>query len=446
MIKASASCPAILVSGPASGQGKTTVTVALARLHARQGRRVRIFKCGPDFLDPQWHALASGGPVYQLDLWMSGEADCSARLHQAALEADLIIIEGVMGLFDGQPSSADLARRFRVPVLAVIDAFAMAGTFGALAYGLQHYQDGLQWAGVLANRVVGERHADMLCAGLGDKRYWLGALFHDTSFQLPERHLGLTAPLEVKDAMARLDAVADALATTPLGQLDKEGLSRWSVDFPAPENIKRAAPLLNGVSIAIARDEAFCFIYDANIDALRVLGAHLTFFSPLADPSLPPCDAVWLPGGYPELHALRLNTNHSMRASLVSHKAAGRPIWAECGGMMALFDELVTVDGARYPMWGLLPGTVTMQKRMAALGPQQLIIGGECLRGHSFHYSSCVSSMEPIVRTTSPGKALHAGEGEVVYRHGSVQASYFHAWFPSSLKACASLFLQKGAA
>jgi len=142
------SCPAILVAAPASGQGKTTVVAALARLHARQGRRVRVFKCGPDFLDPVWHELASGAPVYQLDLWINGEADCRARLAAAAREADLILVEGVMGLFDGTPSAADLAQRFGLPVLAVIDAGAMAGTFGALAFGLQHYQPDVPWAGL----------------------------------------------------------------------------------------------------------------------------------------------------------------------------------------------------------------------------------------------------------------------------------------------------------
>ena len=149
-----ARCPAILIAAPASGQGKTTVACALARLHARQGRRVRVFKCGPDFLDPYWLTLASGAPVHQLDLWMTGEADCARRLHAAAQDSDLIIVEGVMGLFDGQPSAADLAQRFGLPVLAVIDASAMAGTFGALAWGLQHYRDGLPFAGVLANRVA----------------------------------------------------------------------------------------------------------------------------------------------------------------------------------------------------------------------------------------------------------------------------------------------------
>ncbi|MEQ1660112.1 MAG: cobyrinic acid a,c-diamide synthase, partial [Hylemonella sp.] len=229
-------CPALLIAAPASGQGKTTVTAALARLHARQGRRVRVFKCGPDFLDPFWHTLATGASVHQLDLWMTGEADCRARLAQAAQEAELIIVEGVMGLYDGQPSAADLAQHFGLPVLAVIDASAMAGTFGALAYGLQHYQPGLRWAGVLANRVGSARHAEMLQQGLREPQHWLGAMQRNPALVLPERHLGLVAATELSDAQQRLDAAADALADTPLGRLTLEELrQRWSVDFPAPE-------------------------------------------------------------------------------------------------------------------------------------------------------------------------------------------------------------------
>ena len=237
-------CPAVLVAAPASGQGKTTVTSALARLHARQGKRVRVFKCGPDFLDPYWHSLASGAPVYQLDLWMTGEADCRARLHAAALEADLIIVEGVMGLFDGEPSAADLAQRFGLPVLAVVDASAMAGTFGALAFGLQHYRAAMPWAGVLANRVASARHAEMLQTSLQDPDAWMGALMRNADLVLPERHLGLTVASEVPDAMARLDAAADALADTPLGRMTLDDLRRWSVSFEAPgvRAAERSAP------------------------------------------------------------------------------------------------------------------------------------------------------------------------------------------------------------
>jgi len=448
-------CPALLVAAPASGQGKTTVVSALARLHARQGRKVRVFKCGPDFLDPVWHELASGAPVYQLDLWINGEADCRARLAAAAREADLILVEGVMGLFDGTPSAADLAQRFGLPVLAVIDAGAMAGTFGALAFGLQHYQPELPWAGVLANRVASERHAGMLQSSVREPEQWLGAVMRHPAMSLPERHLGLTVASEVVDALDRLDAAADALQATPLGQMTISSLQRWAVAFAAPavasdcwvaacsagDTLPPSRPSLRGKIIAIARDAAFCFIYAANLDCLRELGAELVFFSPLNDSALPPCDALWLPGGYPELHAPALAANTAFRDSLAAHVTAGKPVWAECGGMMALFDTLVTSDGERFNQWGLLPGTVTMHKRLAGLGPQQLITSAGVLRGHTFHYSTCATSLPADYRTARPDEAPAPDAGEAVYRMGSIQASYFHAWFASSPAATAALFL-----
>lgn len=432
-------CPAVIVAAPASGQGKTTITAALARLHARQGRRVRVFKCGPDFLDPFWHTLASGAPVYQLDLWMTGEADCRARLHAAAKEADLIIVEGVMGLYDGQPSAADLARHFALPLLAVVDAGAMAGTFGALVYGLQHYQEGLRWAGVLANRVGSERHAGMLRDSLREPGQWLGALLRNPALTLPERHLGLVAATELDDAMERLDAAADALAATPLGQMGTAVLQHWSVNFSAPE-LPAVPRALAGKTIAVARDAAFCFIYAANIECLQQMGAQIAWFSPLAGEALPACDAVWLPGGYPELHADRLGANHGLRDSLVAHVAQGRPLWAECGGMMALFEQIVDKEGHSHTLWGLLPGRVVMQKRLAALGPQQLQLDGEQLRGHTFHYSTCETRLAPYARTSRPEGTATVGEGEAVYVQGSIGASYFHAWFPSSPVLVARLF------
>lgn len=431
-------CPAILVAAPASGQGKTTVACALARLHARQGRRVRVFKCGPDFLDPCWHALASGAPVYQMDLWMTGEADCRARLHAAAQEADLIIVEGAMGLFDGEPSAADLAQRFGLPVLAVVDASGMVGTFGALAFGLQHYRPHMPWAGVLANRVANARHAGMLQASVAPEQ-WLGAVLRDAAMVMPKRHLGLTVAAEVVDAMERLDAAADALAATPLGQMALEDLQRWAVDFAAPEIPAPVAPALRGKTVAIARDAAFCFIYAANLDTLRALGAELVFFSPLADAALPACDALWLPGGYPELHAETIAANTALRDSLAAHIAAGKPVWAECGGMMALFDTLVTLDGRRHAQWGQLPGEVSMQKLLAGLGPQQLQLAGGTLRGHTFHYSTTATPLQAVGRTSRPGTVPAPDAGEAVWQHGAVRASYFHAWFPSCPEAVAEL-------
>lgn len=431
----------MLVAAPASGQGKTTVAAALARLHARQGRRVRAFKCGPDFLDPHWLALATGAPVHSLDLWMTGEADCRARLHEAAATCDLVIVEGVMGLFDGTPSAADLAERFGLAVVAVIDARAMAGTFGALAFGLQNFRPGLPWAGVLANRVAGERHAGMLKDALRDPAQWLGGLPKGEAFALPERHLGLVGAGELGDAMARLDAAADALAETPLGQRALDALPQLRFDDPPSPVDTPTQPWLAGRTIAIARDAAFSFIYPANLDLLAALGARIVFFSPLAGDALPVCDAVWLPGGYPELHAEALSRCAALRDALSAHVADGKALWAECGGMMSLFDTLVTADGAAHRMWGLLPGRVTMQKRLSGLGPQQLDVEGLTLRGHTFHYSSCETPLPVALRTVKPGAVQAVGAGEAVYAKGALRASYFHAWFPSSPEAAARLFL-----
>ena len=448
-------CPTLLVAAPASGQGKTTVTAAMARLLTRRGKRVRVFKCGPDFLDPQWHALASGHPVHNLDLWLNGEDDLLARLHEAAGQSDLILIEGVMGLFDGDPSAADLAIRLGLPVLAVIDASAMAGTFGAVVHGLRHYRSSLRWAGVLANRVAGAGHAHMLQASVQPETAmdvmdpkiadvdagWLGALPRSVDFSMPERHLGLTLAGELPDAMKRLDALADALAATPLGQLDEAGWQRWSVEFNAPERASVASVLV-GRKIAVARDAAFCFIYQANLDVLQDLGAQLRYFSPLTDSTLPDCDALWLPGGYPELHADTLQKNTGMRECIRQHAQAGKPIWAECGGMMALFDALVQNDGTVHAMWGVLPGRTRMQPRLARLGPQQLVLPEGVLRGHTFHYSLSETLLNPAGHTSKPNTAVADG-GEAVYQQGAVRASYFHPWFASNPAAAASLFMSQ---
>ena len=429
---------AVLVAAPASGQGKTTLACALARLHARAGAQVRAFTCGPDFLDPQWLALASGAPVHGLDLWINGEADCAQRLASATAEADLIVIEGVMGLHDGDPSAADLALRFGVPVLAVVDASAMAGTLAAVAHGLHTWRSGLPWAGVMANRVAGARHAQMLQQAVGERMPWCGALMRDETFTLPSRHLGLAGAAELPDALTRLDRAADALAATPLGQRPLSDWAPWQppIATPTEPNLR----LLAGRRIAVARDAAFAFIYAANLDTLRDLGAELLFFSPLAGDPLPECDAVWLPGGYPELHAARLAERTDLRDQLVAHLAVGRPVWAECGGMMALAETLVDGGGTAHALWGLLPGTAVLGKRLAALGPHAWGQHDQALRGHSFHWSRFDTPLAPW-QHTRPARGVAAGNGEPIYRHGALKASWFHPWFASAPTLVARLFL-----
>jgi cobyrinic acid a,c-diamide synthase len=464
------SCPALFVSAPASNQGKTTVTAALARYHAAQGRKVRVFKTGPDFLDPMILERASGRPVYQLDLWMGGEEHCRTLLYEAALDADLILIEGVMGLFDGTPSSADLAQLFGVPVLAVIDAEAMAQSFGAIAHGLATYRSELPFAGVLANRVAGARHAEMTEQGMPSGLVYWGAVNRDEGFELPDRHLGLVQAEEVGDLEQRLDALAAALQGTKLTQLPPRvvfAASRWTPSdegTPATEGegargeggglpagapvagsssttVFAPQPILSGTRIGIARDRAFSFLYHANLDLLTAMGAELVFFSPLADDALPAVDSVYLPGGYPELHLGRLSANRRMAEALRTHVNAGKPLYAECGGMLYLLESLTDVKGQRAAMAGILPGGSTMQPRLKGLGYQTAALPGGVLRGHTFHHSTMETSLTPWAR----GERLYnTSAGEPIYRQDNIVASYLHTYFPSNPRAAAELFLSRG--
>jgi cobyrinic acid a,c-diamide synthase len=427
---ATRSCPALLVSAPASGQGKTSVTAALARWHSRQGRRVRVFKTGPDFLDPMVLERASGSPVYQLDLWMNGEADVLLRLFEAAASADLILVEGVMGLFDGTPSSADLARTLGLPVLAVIDGSAMAQTFGAVATGLARYRDDVCVYGVAANRVGSAYHAQLLRQSLPPDLRWLGALPREEHLALPERHLGLVSAGELADLDMRLDALADAWHAHADAALPPP------VTF-APCDAVPVAPRLRGVRIAIARDAAFCFLYPANLDLLRAAGAELRFFSPLAGESLPECDAVWLPGGYPELHLPALSQNEDLRAALHAHRDAGKPLLAECGGMLYALDALADRDGAALPMAGLLPGHATLQPRLTAIGLQAVELPEGVLRGHTFHFAQAEIDATPLAHATNPNGASSC---EAVYRDRRMTASFVHFYFPSQPDAALGLF------
>lgn len=423
-------CPAMLIAAPASGQGKTTVTAALARLHSRQGRKVRVFKCGPDFLDPMILQAASGAPVYQLDLWMVGLEQSRRLLWEAAAEADLILIEGVMGLFDGTPSAADLARQFGVPVLGVIDGSGMAQTFAAMAWGLANFQPDLGFAGVLGNKLGSVRHGEILRDSLPDSLHWYGGLPRSTDMELPSRHLGLVQAAELPDLLARLDAAADALEQSSGAPLPAP------VSFPAP-SAEVLQPLLAGVRIGVARDQAFAFIYQANLALLQAMGAELIFFSPLTDETLPEVDSVYLPGGYPELHGDTLAGNEAMAQALHAHHAAGKPLVAECGGMLYLFDALTDRDGVQHRMAGLLPGKAVMQLRLAALALQEVRLPEGSLRGHTFHHSLLDTRLEPLAQGECPN---YRRTSEAVFRDGRLTASYIHFYLPSNPQAAAALF------
>lgn len=425
-------CPAMLISGPASGQGKTTLTAAFAYHHRRQQRQVRVFKTGPDFIDPQILAYASGHPVYQLDLWMMGVEHCRELLFRAAGVADLILIEGVMGLYDGDSSSADLAQAFGVPVAVAIDALGMAQTFAAVAYGLANYRPQLPFAGVIANKVGSMGHAKFLEEALAGRMPLLAVMANDQAISMPSRHLGLLQADEITDLDARLARAADLLNSfTPCRLPDQV---RFEPIVSVPPSC-----LLAGQRIAIARDAAFSFLYPANLDCLQAMGAELRFFSPLADSELPEADSVYLPGGYPELHLQALSENRSMKQALHAHHQAGKPIYAECGGFLYLLETLTDINGQPAQMAGILPGHARMQSKLASLGMHSLQLEQGEIRGHSFHYSSLETAMQPFALST-PRRSGH-GRGESFFRSGRLQASYLHNYFPFNPELAAGLFL-----
>jgi cobyrinic acid a,c-diamide synthase len=434
--------PVLLIAGLASGQGKTTVTAAIAAAVRQRGHCVQVFKAGPDFIDPMVLARASGQPVYNLDDRMVGLAESRQRVAAAAAAADLVLIEGAMGLYDGPPSAADLARGLGVPVAVLVDAGAMAQTFGAVVHGLASYGglhgQPLQVLGAIANRVAGPGHgatlADSLPPGLP-----LLASIPRVDQTLPERHLGLASEdhAAIDAALIRLaQSIDDAMVARLLGLPGWNGQVELAPIVPLAQG-----GLLSGRHIAVARDPAFRFIYPANLDTLQALGATLCFFSPLADEPVPPqATALWLPGGYPELFAERLSAAQRWTASVRDFAQAGHPVWAECGGLMALCEGLTDAAGQRHAMAGLLPGEVQMQSRLAGLGVQQWALPDTAdappLRGHTFHYSQFSTVLSPAGHCLS----LAGAPGEAVWRQGSVQASYFHTYFSSSPQATAALF------
>jgi len=415
---------------PNSGAGKTTIVAAVARFHRNQGRKVHVFKTGPDFLDPKILEQASGETVHQLDLWMVGEEQCKNLLYKSAQEADLILIEGVMGLFDGNPSSAELAKTFGIPIITIINAEAMAQTFGAIAYGLANYDKKLNFAGVIANRVASSRHADMLEQSISNKSNFIGSIYRDASITLPDRHLGLFQANEINDLEQRIENAADQIKSTKLSLLPTPSEFKTG-------NIPKTSQLLKDIKIGIARDDAFSFLYAANIDALELLGAELSFFSPLTDTNIPNVDCLYFPGGYPELHAEILSKNKNMHHAIKQHYEQNKCIVAECGGMMYLIEKLITIDGDNFDMVGIISGTVTMQARLSAIGAQSTSFNNKELRGHTYHYSLMETSMDINGHAT---RHYDGKKGESIFRSKKLFASYVHWYFASNLEATAELF------
>jgi cobyrinic acid a,c-diamide synthase len=432
----------LIIAASRSGSGKTTVTLALLAALRRRGVVVRAAKAGPDYIDPAFHAAATGAPSLNLDSWAMAPGLLGALAREASQNAEIFAIEGVMGLFDGvaaapgrSGSTADLAVRFGLPVVLVLDVSGQSQTAAAVARGLAMHDPAVRIAGVVLNRVGSARHqalvADaMVSAGMPV----LGAVKRDAGLATPERHLGLVQASEHADLAEKLDRLADmaereldldaiVAAAAPL-KLSREVMAEsLPVSLPPP-----------GQRIALATDHAFSFIYPHVVAGWRRAGAEIVAFSPLADEPPPPdCDGCWLPGGYPELYAGVLAAARGFRDGLARF-AATRPVHGECGGYMVLGAGLEDADGVRHEMTGLLGHDTSFADRKLHLGyrearliaPSALGPAGSTLRGHEFHYASVAypGNDAPLCELVDgQGQALGPSGG----RRGHVTGAFFHA-------------------
>ncbi|MEE1655117.1 cobyrinate a,c-diamide synthase [Microvirga sp. CF3062] len=431
--------PGLLIAAPRSGSGKTTVVLGLQRALARRGLNVRGVKCGPDYIDPAFHAAATSAPSFNLDSFAMSRPLLGSIASQAAGDADLVLAEGSMGLFDGirqeighTGASADIAALFGWPVILVLDVSGHAQSAAAVALGCARFDPRIHVAGVVLNKVASERHRRLVEDGMARIGLpVLGALTRNTDLALPERHLGLVQAGETEELDARLERLADAVE----GAVDLDrlvALARPTQVDSDDEVIPLAPP---GQRIALASDQAFSFVYPHVLAGWRKAGAEIATFSPLADEPPPSdCDVCWLPGGYPELHAGRIAEARRFLGGLRSF-AGSRPIHGECGGYMVLGQSLEDGDGHVHPMAGLLPVETSYAKRRMHLGYRiaHLLRGGimgpagQCLVGHEFHYAS-------VTQSDMSGDAAFAritdAEGQDLgiagHRNGPVTGSFFH--------------------
>jgi cobyrinic acid a,c-diamide synthase len=433
----------LIVSAPRSGSGKTIVTMALLAALRRRGIAVRAAKAGPDYIDPGFHAAATGYPSVNLDSWAMPPALLDRLLDDAARAADFLLIEGAMGLFDGLPgpagrtgAAADLAARFGLPVLVVLDISGQSQTAAALVRGLAAHDSAVRIAGVVLNRVGSERHRRLVSdaiAALGVPL--LGSLPRDANLALPERHLGLVQAREHAD----LPTWIDRLAAMAEQHIDLDGVVASSAMLPPHRPVEQKVTALSppGNRIALAADAAFTFIYPHVLGGWRQAGAEVVRFSPLADEPPPDdCDCCWLPGGYPELHAGALAAAARFRAGLARF-AATRPVHGECGGYMVLGEGLIDANGTRHAMTGLLGHATSFADRRLHLGYREAKLLAECplgparagVRGHEFHYASLSSQADD-----APLAELTDGEGRPLgpsgARRGHVTGTFFHAIAP----------------
>jgi cobyrinic acid a,c-diamide synthase len=453
----------LVIAGTHSGCGKTTVTLGLMAALKKRKLIVQPFKSGPDFIDAGLHRLVTGRPSRNLDLWMCGEDYVKKCFRRHSTDADISVVEGVMGLYDGGLSTAALAGCLDIPVVLVVDAYGMAETAGAIVKGIRDMDSAPRFAGVIFNRVASESHFKRLRESVTDMPA-LGYLPRDLNFEIPHRHLGLTTAEDNPIAGENIDRLADAVAK----YIDIEWICNQTSPSPQSshsrgEDVLCSSPPLRGgdegagdsggfipgtmsksklIKLAVARDRAFCFYYEDNLDLLKEAGAELAFFSPLADKHLPPdIHGVYIGGGYPELHAEQLSLNRSMLKSVRDWAESDGAIYAECGGLMYLSKGIRTTENEAYEMSGIFPFETVMKKSRSRLGYREIGLTGNCLigsvnsvaRGHEFHYSEI---MEGQAQDVNRSYSVKGSSGDMLsaegYTHKKTLASYVHLHFGSN--------------
>jgi cobyrinic acid a,c-diamide synthase len=446
----------LVIAGTSSGVGKTSLALGLAAAMVRRGLRVQTFKVGPDFLDPTYLALASGRPCYNLDGWMTGREYVRQLPARTTADADVAVIEGVMGMFDGaspdslEGSTAEIALWLDAPVLLVTNAHGSARSLAAAVKGFNEFERGVRVAGVIANQSGSDRHKAWLAEALAAAGLppLAGTVPRGSLPSLPSRHLGLVTADDRVLPRETIEQLGQACAKhLDIDLILRLARSASAITTPAPA---AQAPLRNRVRLGIARDEAFHFYYPDNLEALEACGAELVPFSPLADRALPQgLDAIYFGGGYPEVHAEQLAANEEMTEAVRRFAAEGRPVYAECGGLMYLGRSLRTLDGKRLPLAGVLPIDTAMLGSLKSLGyveattPGDSIWGGagRTIRGHEFHYSeitaddSAAEGWRPAYSVRRRRTDGPAAEG---FQKGRVLASYVHLHWASRPEAAAA--------
>ena len=426
----------VIIAAPGSGSGKTTLTLALLRRLREAGVAVASAKVGPDYIDPAYHAAASGRPCHNLDTWTMSDRTLSALIADLQRDASAIVVEGVMGLFDGAPdgrgSAADLSRRTGWPVVLVVDASGMAASVAALVHGFTSYDPAVEVAGVIFNRTGSARHGELLRRAMQPVGIPVfGCVTRSERLALPDRHLGLVQAREHPDLEGFLAGAAEQIGR----EVDTDALvaAARPADIEPPED-GHGLPVL-GRRIAVARDDAFAFCYPYVLDAWRRAGCELSFFSPLDDePHREDADAVYLPGGYPELHAARLADAGRFGAALRRSAERGAVVYGECGGYMVLGERLVDGDGVSHRMVGLLPVETSFESPRLNLGYREVALAGDGVfgrrgarfRGHEFHFASVLTQAPAAAALFRTFNAELEPLGDAGLQVGSVMGSFVH--------------------